>query len=252
MRLIDITGKTFGRLTVISKQPPRKGSGSDWLCRCSCGVTFVALGSNINHGKTKSCGCLAKEHASAMGSNPAYVAKRIAKITKHGQKRKNAMTVEYKTWLAIKRRCYDTKCKDYPNWGGRGIKVCDRWNDSFVAFFADMGTRPSDKHSIDRIDPNGDYSPENCRWATLIEQGAENRRNLTAIAIDGVTYPSIAAACRAFGVGLTTAHMRIDSGIPVEVAVSTAGRLKSRRTRESYLPKNRRPGLTPDTQAPDQ
>ncbi|MDG9855602.1 hypothetical protein N7403_17175 [Pseudomonas nitroreducens] len=175
-----------------------------------------------------------------MGSNPEFVRKRAEKMIKHGHKRDRKASAEYKTWLGMKRRCYDAKCKDYPNWGGRGIKVCDRWNDSFAAFLEDMGQRPPGRYSIDRIDPDKDYSPDNCRWATLEQQGGENRRGLTTICIEGLTFSSIADACRHFGVNLTTAHYRISTGIPIEIAVSVAGRLPARRSHSSYLRRDSR------------
>lgn len=240
MKLIDMTGQKFGRLTVSYKGPPRKGGGSDWICQCECGESITVIGSNLRQGHTRSCGCLAKERASAMGADKEFIAKRSIAVTSHGHKRKNAISPEYRTWLSMKRRCYDEKFKDYPNWGGRGIKVCDRWKISFESFLEDMGLRPAGDYSIDRRDPNADYSPSNCRWATLEEQGSENRRNLTAIVFDGLSFHSIAAACRHFGVNLTTAHFRISAGIPIEMAVSFKGRLPARRGRESYLRKEGR------------
>ena len=148
--------------------------------------------------------------------------------------------MEYKTWIGMKRRCYDPKCKDYANWGGRGIRVCDQWVKSFPNFLRDMGPRPEGNYTIDRLKSSEDYSPDNCRWATLEEQGGENRRGLTAITIGELSFHSIAAACEHFGVKLTTAHYRISSGIPIEQAVSFIGRLSSRRDRESYIRKDLR------------
>lgn len=241
MRRIDISGLRFGRLLVIGYHSPGTNGGSRWLCRCDCGKEITAIGGHLRSGSTRSCGCIALEWASHMGSNPEFVRKRAERITQHGHKRPGKVSVEYKTWLGMKRRCYDVNCKDYPNWGGRGIKVCDRWKNSFVAFFEDMGRRPEGPYSIDRLDHDQDYSPENCRWATMEQQGAENRRGITKIAIDGVEFSSLAAACRHFGVNLTTALYRINAGIPAALAVSTVSRLKPRRSKESYLPKSARP-----------
>lgn len=240
MNRIDISGLRYGRLLVISYHSPGENGGSRWLCRCDCGNEAKVIGSNLRSGSTRSCGCLALECASRMGSNPQFVRKRAEQAVRHGHKRKGRISVEYKTWLGMKRRCYDAKCKDYPNWGGRGIKVCDRWRDSFETFLLDMGSRPPGRYSIDRIDPDKDYSPDNCRWATLEQQGAQHRRGLTTIVIDGLQFSSIADACRHFGVNLTTAHERIKAGVPIGLAVSTTGRLKPRRSRESYLPKSAR------------
>ena len=100
----------------------------------------------------------------------------------HGMSR----TTEYQSWVDIKRRCFNPNDKGYPNWGGRGITVCDRWKNSFQNFFLDMGSRPTPKHSIDRIDNDGDYCPENCRWSTDVEQ-ANNKRTNRLITIACVT-----------------------------------------------------------------
>lgn len=157
----------------------------------------------------------------------------------HGHKGKNGATLEYKTWLGIKRRCFKENCKDYPKWGGQGITVCDAWNNSFEQFLVDMGPRPSARHQIDRIDPSGNYEPDNCRWVTPTEQGSENRRNLIPVVVDGVEFKSMSAACRHFGVNKTAASYRIRAGIPAEIAVKgEPWAMKARRTRESYLPKS--------------
>lgn len=235
MKLIDMTGMRFVRLRVVRKDAtPRM-----WQCICDCGVTKLVAGSNLRNGSIKSCGCLAMERASAMGSNPDFIAKRAAKATKHGHKRRGAMSAEYRTWLGMKRRCYDEKFKDYPNWGGRGIRVCDRWNESFDAFLSDMGSRPLG-HSIDRIDPNGHYEPGNCRWATAQQQGGENKRSNRPVEVRGETFPTMAGAARKFGVSLSKAAGRVEAGIDVDTAFTETARLKPRRTRESYLPKSRR------------
>ncbi|HDR9285133.1 TPA: hypothetical protein QDB46_000187 [Burkholderia multivorans] len=243
MKLIDITGQRFGRLVVLGKGPkrPSKLGGSNWICRCDCGNEVIAVGSSLRSGGRKSCGCLGKEWAPKLGSNPEFIAKRASKQMKHGHKRKNAATAEYKTWLGMKRRCYDIKFKDYPNWGGRGIKVCDRWNDSFDAFFADMGPRPSSGHTIDRLDSNKDYEPGNCRWATVQEQGGENRRGLISVEIDGTKFSSLKSACEAYGMPYTAVFDRIKRGIDIETAMKTPIRkLPNNRTRESYLRKDSR------------
>jgi hypothetical protein len=159
--------------------------------------------------------------------------------TIHGHKRVGAKTPEYIVWLGMKRRCYKPRDKDYPRWGGRGIRVSDEWRTSFVSFLRDMGLRPSPKHTIDRIDGNGDYCKENCRWATPKVQ-RENQSNTQRLVIGGVAFSSRAAACRHFGVATNTAHERIHAGIAPEIAVSTPGRMSSRRTRESYLRKSSR------------
>lgn len=242
MKLIDISGNRFGRLTVLKKMPPRpsKAGGSDWLCACDCGQQLVAIGSNLRSGGTTSCGCVAREWSAHMGANKAFIAKRAESAVIHGQKRRGKMTVEYRTWLAMKRRCYDKKSKDYPNWGGRGITVCEEWDSSFETFFEDMGLRPSQSHSIDRLDSDKEYAVWNCRWATQTEQASENRRGLLPIVISGIAFKNRSEACRHFGVSVTVAAERIKRGVDPVVAISTVGPLYRPRTRESYLRKSSR------------
>jgi hypothetical protein len=237
VRLIDISGQTFGRLTVISKHTePSKNGGSLWSCLCSCGASVIVNASNLRNGSTQSCGCLAVEWSSKMGADKGFIARRSTTIQKHGHKRKSRASVEYKTWLAMKRRCYAQKCKDFPNWGGRGIIVCDRWKFSFENFLADMGLRPEGQYSIDRIDPNGNYEPSNCRWATPVEQGAEHCRSNIPVVVDGIEYPSLKAACRSYGVPFSRTHSRFSSGYSVDEAIKARPyNLSRKRTRESYL-----------------
>lgn len=242
MRLIDITGQRFGRLLVLQKCPPRpsKQGGSEWECVCDCGNVVIRGSSSLRKSHTSSCGCAAVEWARSMGANREYIAIRTPKTITHGHRCGRNKSPEYKTWLGMKSRCYTPSNKNYPGWGGRGIRVCDRWLNSFENFLSDMGVRPTPEMTIDRLDSNKDYSLDNCRWATMQEQGGENRNGLCPITVGGVYFPSRASACKHFGVQTSVAFMRIAAGIPPEVAVSTVGRMKSRRSKESYLPKHRR------------
>lgn len=241
MKLIDITGQKFGRLTVLSKRPKtdRQG-GSLWLCRCECGEECERVGSYLRLTKqTVSCGCFHRQWSATFGSNPEFVERRASTITTHGQKRRGFTGAEYKTWLGMKARCYTPSNKDYPKWGGRGIAVCERWKNDFSAFLADMGQKPTPAHTIDRRRSNEDYSPDNCRWATIQEQGGENRRGFQPVVVRGISFATTAAACRHFGMGVTTVSERLKSGISIDDAF-TPGTLPPRRSRESYLRKDLR------------
>lgn len=239
MKLIDIVGQRFGRLVVRKKAETRASGGSLWRCECDCGTFKIVNSSALRGGTTRSCGCLAKEWASKMGATPEFVAKRAEKTVVHGHKRRSSKTPEYHTWLSIKRRCYEPTYKDYPNWGGKGVRMSEEWRSSFVAFLRDMGRRPSATHSIDRIDGKDHYCAENCRWATPQQQGA-NRINVVPVTVNGITFESRQAACLHFGVLPTTANERIKAGIQLEIAVSHVGPLPPRRSRESYLRKSMR------------
>lgn len=156
----DVKGKKFGRLTALSVSH-RINYRTYWLCMCDCGKEKITTISHLNSGKTKSCGCYNKERI------------KETKI-KHGLYDRK-YRYELYTYRNMINRCYNKKTKGYKYYGERGIKVCDSWLLNFEYFFKDMGFRPSDKHSIDRIDVNGNYEKSNCRWATKKEQ-IKNRR----------------------------------------------------------------------------
>lgn len=201
----DLTGQVFGDLTVV-KYVGRKGtpSGSfksEWLCICSCGAEKLATTPRLRSGDTNSCGCKTKEKMAAANA-------------RHGLSK----FPEYNSWTGLRERCRNPANKDWPNYGGRGITVCERWED-FENFMSDMGRRPGPKYSIERLDTNGPYAPGNCRWATAKEQ-CNNKRNTRVITAFGESKPITEWAER---LGVTTAviYGRIDRfGWPPEKAVS--------------------------------
>jgi len=203
-QLIDLTNEKFGRLTVIEKTDKRGSGGAVfWRCVCSCGKTTDVSSSCLRGNQTKSCGCLFLDLASQKGKN-----KKI-----HGK----SETRIYRIWSNMKSRCYSTTNKKYPSYGGRGIIVCDRWKDSFANFYEDMGEPPLDC-SLDRIDVNGNYEKQNCRWATQKEQ-QNNRRDNVIITI-GEKPMTMASYCETHGLNPDKVQQRLKRGWTQEKAVA--------------------------------
>jgi len=195
---IDITSQRFSRLFVVGRGA-NKGKQYGWNCICDCGNTTHVAGSSLRSGYTKSCGCLRDESISN-------------RVTKHGM----SSTSEHGIWLAMKRRCYNVNNPDYHRYGGRGIKVCDRWLESFKNFYADMGAKP-EGHSIDRIDYNGDYTLENCKWSNSFEQA--NNKSTNARYVYGDEEHTIAEWSRIVDMPQTLLRKRLHSGMKMPYAL---------------------------------
>jgi hypothetical protein len=191
----EMLGRRFGRLVVEAEAP--RTSHDRWRVVCDCGDERVVFGPMLRSGKTGSCGCLRRE------------VQRAHSVT-HGATAGRKRSPEWSVWAGMKRRCLSPSVKAFTNYGGRGVRVCARWLDSFEAFLADMGPRPSLKHSIDRVDVDGDYEPGNCRWATAREQGAHMRKN-TAIRVGDEWLP-VPAASERLGLSRCAIYSRVHRG----------------------------------------
>ena len=173
-----LDGRRFGRLIVQQDLENNRYGNRQVLCRCDCLNYKVVLASSLTSDRTLSCGCYEKE-------------RKIERSTKHGKTpRGQPQPREYRIWAGIKQRCLNSNQPMWSLYGGRGISVCERWRLSFQDFFDDMGPMPSRDHSIERVDNDGNYCPENCRWATAREQCRNHRRN-RRITIKGVTKTAV-------------------------------------------------------------
>lgn len=158
----NLVGNTFGSWTVLEGAGKDKSNNIMWLCKCECGVQRAVYGSFLRTGRSTSCGCKQRELTSK-------------KFTTHGHSKGKIKSSEYSTWEAMKQRCFNPNNNAYKNYGARGITVCDRWKDSFENFLSDMGKKPNNDLSIERIDNEKGYFPENCKWATKAEQSKNKR-----------------------------------------------------------------------------
>ena len=198
----DETGNRYSRLLVIRKANVTE-HGQKWWCRCECGNECAVLGSNLRYGNTQSCGCLQRE--------------RVANAkTTHG----HSSNPEFNRWVKMLARCLNPGSPEFPYYGGRGIAVCERWQgpDGFTNFFADMGPCPSGL-TLDRIDNDGPYSPENCRWATATEQ-QNNKRSNRRVTFKGETH-TVAEWAKKLDMKSGTLSCRLRVGWSVEEALST-------------------------------
>lgn len=200
-KLKDLTGQRFGRLTVICRKGSKNGHVA-WLCKCECGKTKVIRSCDLVNGKSTSCGC--------------YHNEMVAQITKsHGQSNSRLYTIHN----LMLQRCFQPKATHYKHYGGRGISVCDEWKYSFESFYKwAMANGYSDELSIDRIDVNGNYCPENCRWATRKEQ-ANNKSSNRFITYNGQTH-TVSEWAEITGISREAIRGRLKRGWTIEKALS--------------------------------
>lgn len=203
-------GKTYGTLTVVSEI--RYKDRNALLCKCVCGNDHIGFSANLLLGMLKNCGCRRLERIRSQS-------------LKHGHNKLGRRSKEYRAWCHIRGRCENPNDSGYASYGGRGIRVADEWH-SFDRFLADMGEAPSPRHSIDRIDNDGNYEPGNCRWATPSQQARNTSRTI-------FVRPGLALidACSELGVSYGAATARLRNGAPIEQALSP---LKGAAYRKAY------------------
>lgn len=213
-KILDFTGERYGKLVAIRRAGANKHGVSMWLCRCDCGVEKIVSSMCFRAGKTKSCGC---HRSDVLCAGRAGL---HAQSLRHGK----SNTREHRIWQNILHRCLTPTAGGYERYGGRGVKVCDRWQgkSGFESFLADMGPAPSRSHTVDRIDNDGNYEPENCRWATPKQQ-ATNRRNNKPLEFRGEV-KLMCEWCALLGIHKATLSGRLKRGWSVEKALGTPSR----------------------------
>lgn len=201
-RMKNISGHRFERLVAIGYVGTGSGGKALWLCQCDCGTNFVTEGKSLRTNNTRSCGCLQRDITGDSRRSHGMSETRI-----------------YSIWCNMRTRCQNPNSERYPDYGGRGIEICKRWQ-SFQDFYADMGDPPSKTHTLDRIDNDGNYCPENCRWATPSEQNSNTKAN-HVIEYDGKKM-TITQWGKYVGIKYITIFARIDRlGWSVERALTT-------------------------------
>jgi hypothetical protein len=201
---IDITGQRFGRLVALrltARGSQSRSRSQRWAFKCDCGNEVELRKRNVMYGGTLSCGCLSIQTT-------------VERSTTHGHAKRGSASCEYRSWADMHTRCGNRNRKDYKDYGARGITVCERW-ESFENFLADLGFKPSPQHSLDRIDPNGNYEPGNVRWATPIEQ-ANNKRTNRLLTIGGQE-ATIAEHAREASIPYEVLLKRVNAGWSTEI-----------------------------------
>lgn len=198
--IINLSGLVFRKLKAIDLAGITKTGHTVWNCVCDCGNNCIAYSSELKRGGKGSCGCLAKEPRNFT--------------------HKMSYSPEFKCWSRMKARCLNKNHDMFKHYGGRGIKVCGRWINSFENFFLDMGNKPSSKHTIERTNNNGNYEPSNCRWALNSEQQNNTRKNVFIEHL-GLKL-TVSQWSRKTGIGISTITYRFKKGWSVEEILETA------------------------------
>lgn len=207
MKVIDLTGKTFGRLSVVGRCDSDDRGQAMWTCQCACGTTKNIRGRCLRLGRVVSCGCLRMERLKA--GSPTH---------------RMTGTPTWSVWRDMRKRCSNVKAQNFKHYGGRGIKVCDRWSD-FSLFLADMGERPPGS-SIERKDVDGDYEPGNCLWIPASDQPKNTRRTIR-VEVDGKEM-CLKSACELLGAPYSRVRDRMMLlGWSFEDAISTPKKINA-------------------------
>ena len=216
--IVDLSRKRFGRL-VAMEYVGRKNNRTLWKCKCDCGKETITGYSNLVNGITRSCGCLEKENL-------------YSKEFKRSHRKSASKDFDinlnehplYGLWSSMLTRCYNKSCNSYKNYGGRGIKVCDWWlpeNKGFENFLNDMGERPSLNYTLDRIDVNGDYCPENCRWATAVQQSNNRTNSILVYYMGRRVY--LNDICKRLRMNYSTVAHQLLKGFDINAIISNGG-----------------------------
>jgi len=198
---IDLTEQLFDRLTVLSRAANGSDGRTRWMCQCSCGALRVVDAKALRRRATKSCGCF-----------------KIEENTQRSRTHGMAHTAEYFVWKNMKARCLNPRSSRYADYGGRGITICARWQDSFVNFYEDMGPRPGPKYTIERVRNSEGYAPDNCIWATLSVQ-ARNKRTSLSFTLNDITQ-SLLEWAQSIGMNYHTLYYRLQCGLSLEEAMA--------------------------------
>lgn len=202
-KLIDLTGKRFYYLTAIKRVENDSNNMPRWLCRCDCGKEKVIRADKLRGGEIKSCGC--KRYELAAQTRPTH---------------KMSNTPIWHAWHTLRQRCNNPNDKDYKHYGGRGIAVCKEWNESFEAFYRDMGPTYKEGLQIDRINNNGNYEPNNCHWTT-VKENINNRRNTVFVTLPNNQKILLSELAKKLNIPYSRLYMKLKRGCPIELLLKS-------------------------------